>query len=88
MQRHNIVMSFFKKIKSCTKVCRPGPGPATPPATSGESRNRNKNMFLNYLEKSLYAQLLLAAEIEYFSSEIQRIPDFRWRPRLAPVGGQ
>ena len=67
-------MSFFKRIKSCRKVGKAAPRARHAPATCGTSRNHNKNMFLNYLEKSLYAQLLLAAEIEHFSCGIRPAP--------------
>ena len=81
---------FLKRSKYwiiCPKVGRPPPPrPATSPATSGTSRNRNKSMILNYLEKSLHAQLLLEVKIEHFPSEILGNLDFRWPPLLGPVG--
>ena len=57
------------------------------PATCGTSRNHNKSMFLNYLEKSLYAQLLLEAEVEHFSCGIRPAPPAgRRQQALGPAG--
>ena len=44
-------MSFFKKVAGCRKAGRSIPRPCTPLATSGTLRNRNNNIFADYLKK-------------------------------------